>query len=77
MFTGELFARCNHNVAVPPDDAFVYPALGLHNPFPLDWMVPSTQVAEKFRAEVSSVSGNRAVALASRNSRVAVYEEVA
>jgi hypothetical protein len=27
-------------VAVLPDNAFVYPALGLRNPFPMDWPIP-------------------------------------
>lgn len=33
-------------VAVLPDNAFVYPALGLRNPFPMDWPRPLELVAD-------------------------------
>lgn len=34
------------NVAVLPDNAFVYPVLKLHNPFPLDWPLELEVVAD-------------------------------
>lgn len=34
------------NVAVLPDNAFVYPALELHNPLPMDWTLPPELVAD-------------------------------
>ncbi|WP_257233774.1 hypothetical protein [Halopolyspora algeriensis] len=33
-------------VAVLPDNAFAYPAFGLHNPFPMDWPRPLELVAD-------------------------------
>ena len=33
-------------VAVLPDNPFVYPVLGLHNPFPIDWPLPMELVAD-------------------------------
>lgn len=33
-------------VAVLPDNAFVYPVFGLHNPFPMDWPRPLEMVAD-------------------------------
>ncbi|MET0235973.1 MAG: hypothetical protein ABW224_15115 [Kibdelosporangium sp.] len=35
-----------HDVAVLPDNSFVYPAMKLHNPFPLDWSLPWELVAD-------------------------------
>ncbi|MFD9958355.1 hypothetical protein [Amycolatopsis sp. NPDC058986] len=32
------------NVAVLPDDAFVYPVFKVHNPFPMDWPLPMEMV---------------------------------
>ncbi|MDI9933062.1 MULTISPECIES: hypothetical protein [Nocardiaceae] len=32
--------------AVLPDNPYVYPALGLRNPFPLDWMLPMELIAD-------------------------------
>jgi hypothetical protein len=34
------------NVAVLPDYPFVYSALHLHNPFPLDWAIPQEMIAD-------------------------------
>ena len=34
------------SVAVLPDNAFAYPALGLRNPFPIDWPIPLELVAD-------------------------------
>ena len=33
-------------VAVLPDNALVYPALGLRNPFPMDWLIPRELIAD-------------------------------
>jgi hypothetical protein len=34
------------NVAVFPDDPFIYPAMRLHDPFPLDWPLPMELVGD-------------------------------
>ncbi|WP_233573711.1 hypothetical protein [Amycolatopsis panacis] len=34
------------NVAVLPDDAFVYPVFKVHNPFPMDWPLPMEMVGD-------------------------------
>ncbi|NLU83733.1 hypothetical protein [Rhodococcus sp. HNM0569] len=49
-YVGDL-ARCVERypadrVAVLPDNAFVYPALGVRNPFPLDWPLTGELVAD-------------------------------
>ena len=47
----DQIARCvdRHpadRVAVLPDNPFVYPALGVRNPFPIDWPLPAELVAD-------------------------------
>ncbi|MDJ0359730.1 hypothetical protein [Rhodococcus sp. H29-C3] len=49
------------DVAILPDNAFVYPALHLHNPFPLDWMLPIELIGdsrERIRAEADRMQEN-------------------
>ena len=43
------------HVAVLPDNAFVYPALGLRNPFPLDWPLPLELVGDASKRMLDTV----------------------
>jgi hypothetical protein len=59
------------SVAVFPDNPFVYPALGIRNPFPIDWPIPLELVADS-RARLDAAADE----LAARGDFLVLFQTV-